>query len=76
MLLGWNSVLTELATSAEVKGLNLGPFTATEIAALTGADFLGAESLILLGLESDHMPLRKALRRIGQLIKNIEEETH
>lgn len=76
MLLGWNSVLTELATSAEVKGLNLGPFTATEIAALTGAAFLGAESLILLGLESDHMPLRKALRRIGQLIKNIEEETH
>lgn len=75
MILGWNAVLTELAMSAEAKGLDLGPFTAAEIAALTGAAFLGAESLILLGLESDHMPLRKALRRIGQMIKNIEKKT-
>ena len=75
MILGWNRVLTELAASAEAQGLRLEPFTAAEIAALTGAAFVGAESMILLGLDSQLMPLRNALRQIGKLIKSIEKES-
>lgn len=73
MLGGWSEVLVDLATSARKDGLTLGVFSVEEIAALTSAAFLGAESMILLGMENDLIPLRRALRRIGQLIKAAEE---
>lgn len=38
----------------------LGPFTATEAGTLLGLMFLGGESALLLGLESDKAPVRKA----------------
>ena len=46
-----------------------------EVASLASAAFLGAESMILLGLEDEAIPLRNALRRIGRLIKGLEEGT-
>ncbi len=75
MLLGWNDVLLDVARDAEDGGVGLGPFTAEELVALVSTMFLGSESMILLGLESERMPLRRALRRIGEMIRAIEEGT-
>jgi AcrR family transcriptional regulator len=73
MLRGWSAVLTQLARDASHAGLAMGHLTPEEISALTSAAFLGAESMILLGLEDETIPLRKALRGIGQAIKDLEE---
>ena len=50
----------------------LGPFSATEVAALIGCAFIGAESLYLLGGEKKGVPVRQALRRFGDLIRIAE----
>ncbi|WP_238368699.1 TetR/AcrR family transcriptional regulator [Mesobacterium pallidum] len=50
----------------------LGPFTPEDVAALVGSAFIGAETYLLLGLESDALPVRRALRRIGDLIAQHE----
>jgi AcrR family transcriptional regulator len=75
MLRGWNEVLIGLAAEAREAELSFGVLTVEDVVALTSAAFLGAESMILLGLEDDDIPLRKALRRVGSLIKGIEEGT-
>jgi len=69
----WVALLAGVARMAEDRGLSLGGFTAEEIAALVSASFVGAESLILLGLEGEEVPLRAALRRVGDLIRVAEE---
>ena len=38
-----------------------------------GLPFLGAEEAILLGFEEDSLPARSALRKIGTIIRAIEE---
>ena len=50
----------------------LGPFEPAEIAALMGLPFLGAESLILLGMPEDVLPARTALRKLGDVIRTLE----
>ena len=57
--------------SARLGGL--GGFTPAEIAALMGMPFIGAESLILLGMPESILPARSALRRLGAVIRNLEE---
>jgi AcrR family transcriptional regulator len=75
-LLGsWYDLLTEVATEAEERLGPLGPFTAREVATLIGNTFMGSEALILLGFDRDHLPIRAALRRIGVLIRNLEERS-
>jgi AcrR family transcriptional regulator len=69
----WYDLLTEVATEAEERLGPLGPFTAREVATLIGNTFMGSEALILLGFDRDHLPIRAALRRIGVLIRNLEE---
>jgi AcrR family transcriptional regulator len=69
----WYEVLTEVATEAETRFGPLGPFTAREMATLIGNTFLGSEALILLGFDRDLLPIRAALRRVGVLIRQIEE---
>ena len=49
--------------------------TAEEIAVITGAPFLGVESMILLGFEEHELPARSALRKVGVLIRRLEEAT-
>jgi len=44
-----------------------------DIACLVGNVFLGSEALLLLGFEDEGLPIRRALRRIGTLVKIIEE---
>jgi hypothetical protein len=47
-------------------------FQTTEIVALVVSAFFGGESIILLGLENDHLPIRGALRRVGDAISTLE----
>jgi AcrR family transcriptional regulator len=71
-LLTWFNLLTELARKAERQLGNLGPLSAEEVAALIGCAYMGAESLYLLGGEKKGVPVRKALRRFGDLIRLAE----
>ena len=70
---GWYDLLTEVASEAERRVGGLGPFTPAEIATLIGLTFIGGEALLLLGFDRHQIPIRAALRRVGQLIRNVEE---
>jgi AcrR family transcriptional regulator len=72
-LQGWYDLLTGLAEEAGQRCGGLGPFTPAEVASLVGNAFIGSEALILVGLESPHIPARQALRKFGTLIRNMEE---
>jgi AcrR family transcriptional regulator len=69
---GWVDLITGLARRAEREFGGLGPFSAEEVAALIANAFIGAESHYLLGLEKKGVPVRKALRRFGDLIRIAE----
>ena len=71
-LMGWLKLLVELAQRAEREFGGLGPFTAEEVAALVASAFLGAESQHLLGLDKKGAPIRRSLRRFGDLIRMME----
>jgi AcrR family transcriptional regulator len=73
LLNGWFALLAEVAREAEHQHGALGPFTAEEMATLIGTAFIGSESLLLLGFDRDVLPIRSALRRIGVLIRQLEE---
>jgi AcrR family transcriptional regulator len=73
LLRGWYDLLTEVAEEAERRFGSLGPFPAAEVACLIGNAFLGAEALLLLGFDRRELPVRSALRRFGQLIRQLEE---
>ncbi len=70
---GWFALLGEVAAEVERGHGSLGPFTAQEAGTLIGTAFLGAEELLLLGFERDALPIRSMLRRIGVLIRELEE---
>jgi AcrR family transcriptional regulator len=72
-IMGWIKLLTELARRAERSFGGLGPFTPEDIATLVSHAFMGAESLYLLGLETQGVPVRGALRRFGDLIRLAED---
>jgi AcrR family transcriptional regulator len=72
-LLGdWFTLLADVARREQEQGGDLGPFTADEVAALMGTPFLGAEALILLGVPESSLPLRSALRKVGELLRSIQ----
>ncbi|MCZ6740141.1 MAG: TetR/AcrR family transcriptional regulator, partial [Actinobacteria bacterium] len=74
---GWGNLLLKVAKDSEKKGVSVGGLTPQEVVALVSASFVGAETMILLGYESDRVPLRVALRKVGDLIRIAEEEaTH
>jgi AcrR family transcriptional regulator len=70
---GWFDLLAEVAQRAAKRFGSLGPFTPEELAALAGLPFLGAEAVILLGLDESKIAARPALRKIGELLRMIEE---
>jgi AcrR family transcriptional regulator len=73
LLRGWFALLVGVAERAEAQLGNLGPFTAAEVATLVGDAFIGAEALILLGLDGgDGVDHRAALRRVGDLLRQQE----
>lgn len=69
-LSGWFDLLTALAAEARERFGGLGPFSDAEVAALAGMVFLGAESMILLGMED--LPIRSALRGLAKVIEQLE----
>ena len=73
LLGGWYHLLAEVAREAEQKHGPLGPFTPDEVATLVANAFIGAEAVLLLGFDRQVMPVRSALRRIGLLIRALEE---
>ena len=44
-----------------------------DIACLIGNAFIGSEAMLLLGFEDQGMPIRRALRRFGVVIRRWEE---
>jgi AcrR family transcriptional regulator len=68
-IMGWVELVTSVTRRTEY---SLGPFSPEEIAALVANAFIGAESLYLLGVEKKGMPVRQALRRVGDLIRILE----
>jgi AcrR family transcriptional regulator len=68
----WIGLVIELARRFERQFGPLGPFTPEEVGALVSNAFIGAESLVLTGLDSPAIPLRASLRRIGALIRTLE----
>jgi AcrR family transcriptional regulator len=72
---GWGSLLLGVAKESERKGVSLGGLTPEEFVALVSASFVGAEAMILLCYESERVPLRAALRKVGDLIRLTEEES-
>lgn len=73
LLRGWYELLVGVAEQAAEQLGGLGPFAPREIALLVGDAFIGAESLILLGLDDGDVPHRAALRRVGDLIRQSED---
>ena len=73
ILQGWLDLLTTVARDAERDFGPLGPFPAEEFAALVGQAFMGGESMLLLGFDRQEWPIRSALRRVGVLIRQLEE---
>jgi hypothetical protein len=70
---GWFDLLAEVAQRAAKRFGLLSPFTPEELAALAGLPFLGAEAVILLGLDDSKIAGRPALRKIGDLLRALEE---
>lgn len=71
-IMGWIDLITGLADKAGRELGGLGPFTAEEVSSLVASAFIGAESHYLSGFEKQGVPVRKALRRFGDLIRIAE----
>jgi len=72
-LAGWYTLLAEVAERESHRIGGLGVFEPAEMAALMGLPFTGAESLILLGMPESVLPARSALRKLGTVIRTLEE---
>lgn len=68
----WQALIRSLIAEIDAQPRRLGPFTSDELVALVAAAFIGAESQILLGMSEEELPLRAALRRVGDLIAAAE----
>jgi hypothetical protein len=73
MLQSWMDLLEKVAREAQERFGSLGPFTASDVATLVGLSFLGAESMILLGDADWAARVRACLRRVGELLRELEE---
>lgn len=69
----WIGLVIRLARRFEERIGPLGPLSAEEVGALVSNAFIGAESLVLTGLENtSRIPIRESLRRVGALIRTLE----
>jgi AcrR family transcriptional regulator len=73
-LMGWVELLTRQAQELLERSKLDTAFDARELAALVGAAFMGAESVILLGMEERGIPYRQALRQFGALLALAENK--
>ncbi|MDH2415093.1 TetR/AcrR family transcriptional regulator [Nocardioides sp. CER19] len=72
LLRAWIDVLRRVLSEAERDLGGLGPFSAEDVALLVGMAFLGGESVLLLGDDHWSTAVRRALRRVGDLIRLAE----
>jgi AcrR family transcriptional regulator len=72
-LSGWYALIERVVKEALIKFGAVGRLKPDDIATLVGNAFIGSEALLLLGFEQDGMPIRRALRRFGVLIRTLEE---
>ena len=72
-LSGWYALLNGVAKEASARFGSFGALKPEDAACLVGNAFLGCEALLLLGFEEEGLPIRRALRRVGQSIRAIEE---
>ena len=70
---GWFTLLAEVAEREAGKLRGLGDFEPAEVAALMGLPFIGAEPLLLLGMPESVIPARSALRKVGRVLRSLEE---
>lgn len=73
VLQGWFDLLDEVASEAERQLGAFGPLTPREVATLVVTAFLGGEAVVLLGMPDAVAPVRAALRRVAELIRQREE---
>jgi AcrR family transcriptional regulator len=71
-ILRWQDLLTTTARKAEERFGALAGLAPEDVAALVGAAFIGGEAYILLGAETRELPIRRALRGVGDLIRRLE----
>jgi AcrR family transcriptional regulator len=71
-ILRWQDLLTTTARKAEERFGSFAGLAPEDVAALVGAAFIGGEAYILLGAETRELPIRKALRSVGDLIRRFE----
>jgi len=74
-MMGWVDLITGLARKAGRELGGFGPLTAEEVSSLVASAFIGAESQYLLGFEKQGLPVRKALRSFGELIRIAESRS-
>jgi len=72
LLGGWYGLLADVARREEERLGDLGPFTPEEMSALMGLPFIGAEAMILLGFSESELPVRSALRKVGDVFRMLE----
>jgi len=70
---GWLALLAEVAEREGHRLGGLGPFTPQEAATLMGLPFYGVETMILRGFSEDRVPARSGLRKVGTIIRAMEE---
>lgn len=68
----WRKVLTDAFGRTAERGVDFGPFTVEHVVALVAAAFVGAESMVLTGHECPAMPVREALRAVGDVLETAE----
>jgi AcrR family transcriptional regulator len=73
VLRGWYELLTAVSSEAAERFGGLGALEPDDLACLIGNVFLGSEAMLLLGFEQSGFPVRRALRRIGSMIRKLEE---
>ena len=71
-ILRWQKLLTRVAREAEARFGAFHNLAPEDTAALVAAAFIGSEAYILLGAETSELPIRKALRKVGELIRKLE----
>lgn len=71
--LGWFQLLTGVARKFEARIGGFGSLSAEDVVALVANAFVGAETLLLSGVQPDVLPIQTSLRRVGALIRKLEQ---
>ena len=73
MLRNWFILLADVADRAAQRIGGLGPFSAAEAGVVAGIPFIGVEMMVLLGFTEEEIPVRSALRKFGEVLRDLEE---